>query len=150
MAIPEGFHTITPHIVVSDAKAAMALYEAAFGATSFGAMEIPNTGKVMIAMLKVGSSPLFLSDAIEGQTKPAPADKRSGASFYLYVEDVDGAHARAVAAGMTEEMAPQDMFWGDRMSRVTDPFGHEWSIATKTREVSPEEMQKVVAEMADG
>lgn len=143
-AIPEGFHTITPNLVVSDAKGAIALYETALGATSAGAMTDPSGSRVMHAMLQVGTSKLFLADEFPGMSGPAPSGPEQGARFYLYVEDVDAAHARALGAGMTEKHAPQDMFWGDRTSVVTDAYGQVWTFASHVRDVSREEMAEAM------
>ncbi len=138
-AIPEGFHTITPHLTVSDAKAAIALYEAALGATSCETMTTPDGQSIIHAMLQIGTSRLFLNDAIPGMGS-APAGPEQGAKFYLYVEDVDAAHARALDAGMSEKSAPEDMFWGDRTSVLTDPYGQMWTLATHIRDVTMEDM----------
>ena len=143
-AIPEGFHTLTPHLTVADAKAAIALYEAALGATSMGVMTDPGGTRVMHAMLQVGTSRLFLNDEMPGMGGPAPSGPEKGARFYLYVTDVDAAHARAVKAGMSEKHAPQDMFWGDRTSVVADRYGQVWTFATHVREVSEAEMAEAM------
>lgn len=145
--IPEGFSTITPHIIVSDAKAAIKLYEKALGAQSMGAMEMPGSGKVMHAALRVGTSVLFLQDEIEQFPRKAPKGS-SPAAFYLYVDDCDAAYDRAVKAGMTSMNKPEDAFWGDRTAVVNDPFGYNWTFATHKRDVSMEEMQKAMSAMA--
>lgn len=142
-AIPDGFHTLTPHLTVSDAKGAIALYEAALGATNLGVLEDPSGTKVVHAMVQIGSSRLFINDEMEGMGA-APTDLEQGAKFYLYVEDVDSAHARAIAAGMKEKSAPEDMFWGDRTSVVSDGFGQVWTFASHIRDVSMEEMAEAM------
>ena len=142
-AIPVGFHTITPHLTVSDANGAIALYEAALGATNCGVLNYPDGKRVAHAMLQIGTSRLFLNDEMEGMGS-APAGPEQGATFYLYVEDVDAAHARAVGAGMVEKAAPEDMFWGDRTSVVTDPYGQVWTFASQIREVTMEEMTEAM------
>ena len=142
-AIPEGFHTLTPHLTVADAKAAIALYEAALGATKMGALTFPGGDRIAHAMLEIGTSRLFINDEMEGMGAPAPGPGE-GARFYLYVEDVDAAHARAVGAGMSEKSAPEDMFWGDRNSVVTDPYGQVWTFAAHVRDVSMEEMEQAM------
>ncbi len=145
-AIPEGFNTITPYIAVSNGNAAIELYEKALSAEAKNRMMMPGTDKIMHSCLQIGSSKLFLCDGNDNM--PAPKDGERGASFYLYFDDVDAQHKQAVAAGMTEVMAPTDMFWGDRMSTLKDPFGHSWSLATHTRDVSEEEMAKAMKAMA--
>lgn len=142
--IPEGFNSITPALVVSDAAKAIELYVKAFGATEVHRMNCPSSGKIMHACLQIGSSKIFLCDANPEQGCAAP----SSSSFYLYVDDVDKIFAQAKKAGMQESMAVQDMFWGDRMGNVKDPFGNSWSVATHKRDVSPEEMQEAVKKMA--
>jgi hypothetical protein len=99
---------------------------------------MPGTDKIMHAALQIGTSKLFLSD--EGMQKKNP--KGAGSAFYIYVVDVDAAHKRALDSGMSETMAPADMFWGDRFSAVDDRYGHRWCFATHVREVSPDEMME--------
>lgn len=146
--MPEGFHTITPNIVVSDAEKAIALYEAALGATLSMKMMMPGTAKVMHACVQIGNSKLFLCDELPMFGTVAPKGKDQGSSFYVYVDDVDAQHSKALKAGMEEKSAPTDMFWGDRNGVVLDPYGHSWTLATKVREVSVEDMQEAVQNMA--
>jgi uncharacterized glyoxalase superfamily protein PhnB len=134
--IPEGFHTITPQICVSNGDKAIALYKKALDAKELSRMLLPGTDKIMHAALQIGTSKLFLSDA--GMQKKNP--KGLGSAFYIYVLDVDAAHKRAREAGMSETMPPTDMFWGDRFSAVDDRYGQRWCFATQVREVSREEM----------
>ena len=144
--IPEGFHTITPQIRVSNGDKAIALYKKALGAKEIHRMLAPGTNTIMHAALEIGSSKLFLSD--HGGQSQAPTGVSS--SFYVYVENIDAAHKKAVAAGMKETMPPTDMFWGDRMSALMDPFGHSWNIATHKRQVSPAEMEKAMKQQFGG
>ena len=144
--IPEGFHTVTPYIAVKGGEEALAHYEEALGANTEGKMMMPGGGSVMHACFRVGNSKIFLTDA--GPLMSAPKDGEAGHHFYLYVDDVDAAHKRAVKAGMTEDKAPEDQIWGDRMSRVTCKFGHHWTLATHVRDVSPEEMAEAMEAMA--
>ena len=144
--IPEGFHTVTPYIAVKGGSAALAHYEEAFGAETIGVMKMPGDDKVMHACFKVGDSKIFLTDA--GPLMSAPENGEGGNHFYLYVDDVDAAHKRAVEAGMSEDKAPEDQFWGDRMSRVTCRFGHHWSLATHVRDVTPEDMAEAMKALA--
>jgi len=140
--IPKGFHTITPQIHVSNGDKAIALYKKALGAKELHRMLAPGTKTIMHACLEIGSSKIFLSD----WQPPREPSKGANSSFYVYVEDIDSAHKKAVAAGMKESMKPTDMFWGDRMSGVTDAFGHRWNLATFKREVSGAEMEKGMKE----
>lgn len=141
---PEGFHTITPYLVVKGAAKAIELYQNALGAKVEGRMDGPD-GSVMHACLQIGSSKIFLGD--ENEMMKASADP-GGTRFYVYVEDVDAAHKQAVAAGMSEKAAPEDMFWGDRTAVVIDSSGHSWTLATHQREVTPEEMAEAMKQMA--
>lgn len=147
--IPEGFHTITPFIAVSDGEGAIEHYREALGAELHGKMNMPGTDKVMHSCLQVGTSMIFLSDELGGDTPRAPldADGAGGASFHIYVENVDAAHGRAVEAGMVEIAAPEDMFWGDRMSKLRCRYGHNWNLAQRVREVSPEEIESTLKAM---
>lgn len=141
-AIPEGFHTITPAIVVRNADQAIEFYKKAFGAKELSRMLGPDK-KVAHAELKIGDSILMLSDEFPGAPCESP-QKLGGttATLHLYVQDVDSAFKQAITAGGKENMPVQDMFWGDRYGRVLDPFGHIWGILTHKEDVSPQEMEK--------
>ena len=139
-AIPEGFHTITPSLMVRDGEAAIMLYQKALGATVMHKMHAPGGKKIMHAALKIGDSILFLADEMPGM--PGPAQRH--ASFYIYVKDVDAAHKRAVAAGMKEIAAPMDMFWGDRTGVVNDASGNHWTFATHMRNPTEAEMMEAM------
>lgn len=141
-AIPEGFNTVIPALVLKDAAKAIETYQNAFGAKVLHNLKCPETGKIMHACLEIGTSKIFLSDEMPG------CMAASNSSFYLYMPDVDASFTQAKKAGMTEKFAPQDMFWGDRMGTVTDENGISWSIATHKRDVSPDEMDRGAKEMA--
>lgn len=140
---PEGVHSITPHLVVDGADKAIAFYKRAFGAVEKFRFSIPGDKRIGHAHLQIGDSALFLADSFpEHGCSGTPAQLGgTPVSIHLYVEDVDATFARAVAAGATAVAPPQDMFWGDRYGRLTDPFGHSWSIATHTRTPSEAEMR---------
>lgn len=142
-AVPDGFHTVTPHLTVRDAHRALDFYQKAFGAEVLHVAPAPG-GKVMHAMLKIGDSFLMLNDEFpEFGGTPAPsANGGSGVTLHIYLDNVDAAFERAVSAGASVKMPLMDMFWGDRYGTVLDPFGHGWSLATHTRDMSPEEMQQ--------
>jgi uncharacterized glyoxalase superfamily protein PhnB len=144
--IPEGFHTITPYIAVSNGEAAIEHYQKALGAKVLHRMPMPGTNKIMHACLEIGSSKLFLCD--ENENMKAPKSGVGGSQFYLYVADVDTSHKQAKAAGMKELAAPSDMFWGDRMSSLLDGFGHRWDLASHVRDVSPEEMAAAMRQLS--
>src|SRR5262245_22944680 len=139
-AIPDGYTTVTPSLVQRDSVRAIEFYKKAFGAKERMVMPGPD-GKVMHAEIQIGNSIVMLNDEVMGSRSPESVGG-TPVSFYLYVDDVDSAHKKAVSAGGKEKFAPTDMFWGDRMSSVTDPFGYTWSFATHVKDVSPEEMKK--------
>jgi uncharacterized glyoxalase superfamily protein PhnB len=149
--IPEGFHTITPTFVVKDARKAIAFYKKAFGAAERCVMPGPDGKGVMHAELTIGDSTIMLcNEGPDRQYKSAETMGGSPMSLYLYVNDVDGAFERAIAAGATAQTTVQDMFWGDRMGTVQDPFGYRWTLATHVADVSPEEMARGAEAMFAG
>lgn len=138
--IPEGFHTLTPYLVVRGGGEAISFYEKAFGAREIYRMNGPD-GSVMHAELAIGDSRLMLGDENPEMGAHSPAALGgSPVNLFLYVEDVDASFRRAIDAGCESLAAPEDMFWGDRYSKLRDPYGHSWSIATHIEDVSPEEM----------
>ena len=140
--IPEGFRTITPHIIVRDASRAIDFYKQAFGATEINRMQGPNGG-IMHAELRIGDSILMLADEFPGMGALSPLSiGGTPVSIHLYVEDVDSVTQQAIAAGATVKMPVSDMFWGDRYGIVADPFGHQWSIATHAQDLTEAEMQQ--------
>lgn len=144
--IPPGFHTITPHLVVREASRAIEFYTRAFGAKEQLRMSAPDGKSVLHAELRIGDSPLMLADENpEMGTKSPLTAGATSVTIALYVTDTDAAFARAVGAGATPLMPPSDMFWGDRYALVADPFGHQWSIATHVKDVSPAEMKQAMA-----
>jgi PhnB protein len=145
--IPEGMHSITPHLVCAGAAAAIDFYQRAFNAVEMTRLPGPG-GKLMHAMLRIGDSTIMLVDEMPecGALGPA-ALKGTSVTLHLYVKDADAAFAQAVAAGASVKMPLADMFWGDRYGVLTDPFGHQWSIATHVRDVGREEMQEAMKNM---
>lgn len=139
--IPDGFHSVTPHLVIDGAAQAIEFYEKAFGAEVIMTMPAPD-GKLMHAELAIAGSRVMLADDHPAMGPPRSPTALGGSSvtLHLYVEDVDAALARAEKAGATVTMPAADMFWGDRYGKVTDPFGHDWGIATHVRDLSPEEI----------
>ena len=145
--IPEGMHSLTPHLVCAGAVAAIAFYKKAFNATGDGFLPGPN-GKVMHAEIRIGDSVLMLMDEFPEMGGFGPKSlKGSPVTIHLYVENVDAVVAQAVVAGATVTMPVADMFWGDRYGQLEDPFGHKWSVATHTRDLSPQEIQEGMAKM---
>jgi PhnB protein len=141
-AIPEGYYSLTPYLVVKGAAEAIEFYKKAFGAVETMRMDGPG-GRIMHAEVKIGNSTLMLGDENPERHALSPATLGgAGCSVMLYTDDTDATFKAAVAAGARADQPPTDMFWGDRMGNVTDPFGHSWAIATHKEDVSPEEMQK--------
>lgn len=142
-AVPDGFHTITPHLTVRDAHRALDFYKQAFGAEVLHVMPGPG-GKVMHAAFRIGDSIVMMNDEFPemgGSLAPSPTTG-SGVMLHIYLDNVDAAFDRAVSAGASVKMPLMDMFWGDRYGTLLDPFGHRWSLATHVRDMSPEEMQQ--------
>ena len=144
--IPDGYHTLTPFLTVRDAVCAIDFYKQAFGAVERGVMKGPD-GKVMHAELKIGDSIIMLSDEFPefGALSPQSSGG-AGMGLHIYVDGVDAAFDRAVKAGAQVEMPVADQFWGDRYGKLKDPFGHKWSIATHTKELSADEMKRSMNE----
>jgi uncharacterized glyoxalase superfamily protein PhnB len=147
-AIPEGMRSVTPHLVCAGAAAAIEFYKKAFGAVELS--RIPGAdGKIMHASIRIGDSVIMLNEENPEWGALGPkALKGSPVTIHLYVKDADAVFAQAVKAGAKVTMPLDDMFWGDRYGKVEDPFGHQWSIGTHVRDVTPEEMQKAMAQMA--
>ncbi|MDO9311649.1 MAG: VOC family protein [Nitrosomonas sp.] len=143
--VPEGMHTVTPHLVCADAAKAIAFYQQAFNATEM--MRIPGPGgKLIHACVRIGDSLVMLVDENPQWGCLGPLTlKGSPITIHLQVEDVDAVFDQAVKAGAKITMPVADMFWGDRYGRVEDPFGHHWAIATHIRDVSPEEIQQAAS-----
>ena len=151
--VPEGFHTVTPAIVVKDAAKAIDFYKKALGAQELVRMPSPD-GKIMHAELKIGDSIIFLSDEMPmpGSVKSPQSLGGSTCTLNVYVPNVDDVFKQAIAAGGKESMPVADQFWGDRYGTLVDPFGYSWGIATHKEDLSPAEMrersQKFFASMA--
>jgi uncharacterized glyoxalase superfamily protein PhnB len=141
-AVPTGFHTLTPHLTVRDADKALEFYKNALGAEVLNVARMPD-GKVMHAALRVGDSMLMLNEEMPDFGALSPlSNGGAGVTIHIYTENVDAAFDRAVSAGANVVMPLMDQFWGDRYGMIADPFGHKWSIATHTKDMSPEEMQR--------
>jgi uncharacterized glyoxalase superfamily protein PhnB len=146
--VPDGFHTVTPHLVVEGASKAIEFYKQAFGAQELARLPAPDGEKLMHAELRIGDSIVMLADDFpeRGQPRRSPtALGNSSVTLHLYVEDVDAAIGRAEQAGARVTMPPTDMFWGDRYGQVSDPFGHAWSIATHVKDPTPEQIASAMA-----
>ena len=146
--IPEGYSSVTPYVTFDDPAAAIEFYKKALGADEIMRFASPD-GSVAHAEIRVGNAIIMLgAPCAEKNSKSARTLEGSPVSFCVYVADAEEAFKRAESAGMTEKSPLQDMFWGDRMGRLKDPFGFEWSIAQRVREVSHAEVQEAVKKMA--
>ena len=146
--IPENYHSVTPYLVVDGAAKAIDFYKKAFKATEHVRMPGPEN-RIAHAEIKVGDSMVMLCDPMKEMGHKSP--KTLGGTpitLMLYVEDVDATVADALAAGAQTLRPVEDQFWGDRMGGVTDPFGHQWFVATHIEDVSPEEMKSRMEAMA--
>jgi len=138
--IPEGHHTVTPTLTVKGAAQAIEFYKKALGAVEKGRFPGPG-GLIMHAEIKIGDSILFLSDEMPGMGNKSPQTLGGVANtLQIYTEDCDALFNRAVQAGAKVTMPMMDMFWGDRWGQVTDPFGHQWGIATHKEDLTMDEM----------
>jgi PhnB protein len=148
--IPAGLKgRIVPYLMIDGAAEAIDFYRRAFGAEERYRLEMPG-GKIGHAEIVVNGATVYLADAPDEMPGDAGNPKKLGGTTVLlhqYLADVDAAVAAAVAAGATVLRAPEDQFYGDRAAVVADPFGHQWSIHTHTRDVSPEEMERAAAEL---
>lgn len=144
--LPAGYHTVTPAIVVRDASAAIDFYQRAFGASEVSRMAGPD-GKIMHAEIRIGDSLIMLGEENEqwGTKSPLLTNGNPG-SLHIYVDDADASFARALEAGATVRYPLEDAFWGDRYGKVTDPFGHEWGIATRVKDLTDAEMKRAADE----
>lgn len=142
-AIPEGYQTLTPSFVFKDARKAIEFYRKAFGAEERFVMPGPDGKGIMHAEVRIGSSIIMMGE--ENPQYPCKSAETMGGSpisFYVYVDNVDEAFRAAVAAGAEVTMPVEDMFWGDRMGTVRDPFGYSWSLASHTRDLTMAEIEE--------
>jgi len=148
--IPEGMHTVTPHLICAGAAEAIEFYKKAFDALDIVRLPGPE-GKLMHAMIRIGDSAVMLVDESPDWGMLGPKSlKGSPVTIHLNVQDADVVVARAVAAGAKVIMPVEERFWGGRYGVLEDPFGHHWSVATHVRDLSLKELQqaaeKAVAE----
>lgn len=145
--IPEGFHTATPSLALKDSAKAIEFYKAAFGATERYRIAGPD-GNVVHAEITIGDSILMLGDEMPS-CGSLSAETRGGSpmSLMLYVPDVDAFIANAISVGAALVRPAEDMFWGDRMGAIKDPFNYQWSVATHVKDVTPEEISAGAAAM---
>lgn len=146
--IPAGREALIPHLVCSPCRDAIAFYKKAFGAKELGIMPEPSGERIMHAEIEIGGNVVFLADDFPeycgGAARTPIALGGTPVSLHRYVEDCDAAIEQAVQAGATVKMPASDMFWGDRYGVLTDPFGHDWSLATHKADLTPEEMNQAM------
>jgi PhnB protein len=139
--VPEGYHSVTPYLIVDGAAAALEFYGKAFGAAEL--FRMPMGDRIGHAEMRIGDSIVMLADEWPDMGYLGPRTRGGSAvGLMIYVPDVDALFGRALAAGATQERAVQDQFYGDRSGNLVDPFGHRWTIATHVEDVSPAEMQR--------
>jgi uncharacterized glyoxalase superfamily protein PhnB len=149
--VPEGFHTVTPHLIIRGAAKAIEFYKKAFGAEEIMRMPGPDGQSIMHAEIRIGDSHIMLNDEFPDWGKVSPqALNGSPVTIHLYVNNVDAVFNKAVQAGATAVMPVTDMFWGDRYGYLQDPFGHCWSVATHIADYTPEECMKRCQEAMGG
>jgi PhnB protein len=140
--IPEGYHSITPYLIVKDCAKAIEFYRKSFGAEARFRMDTPD-GRIGHAELKIGDSVLMLADEFPEMKSLSPQSiGGSPVSIFLYVDDVDTVFNRAVSSGSRILSPVKDQFWGDRHGRVEDPYGHVWEISTHKKDLSADELKK--------
>lgn len=148
--IPPGHEHLIPHLACDNCTAALEFYKKAFGAEEIHRMPAPDGKRLMHAAMRIGNSYIFLADDFPeycgGQSRNPKALKGTPVTIHRYVTDCDAAIKRAQDAGATVMMPAADMFWGDRYGIVVDPFGHQWSIATHVKDMTPEEMKEAMVE----
>jgi PhnB protein len=143
--IPDGMHSLTPYLICANAAEAIAFYTKAFNAVEQFRLPGPD-GKVMHACLKIGDSMLMLTDEWPEHQMAGPNTLNgTPVTIHHYVQDVDASFKQAVEAGATVTLPVTDMFWGDRYGQLKDPFGHRWSLATHTRDMSADDIQQAMA-----
>ncbi len=143
-AIPEGFHSVTPTFTFKDSQKAIEFYKKAFNAKLIDLFPAMNGKGIMHATLKIGNSIIMMGDEMDSENCPKSAET-SGASpigLFVYVSDVDSAFNQAVDAGGQVTMPVTDMFWGDRVGQINDPFGYSWMIATHTIDLTDDQIKK--------
>jgi PhnB protein len=146
-AIPDGYHSATPYLIVKGGAAAIAFYKDAFGAVEMFRMPGPE-GRIAHAEIRIGDSVIMLADEHPGTVNRSPSSLGgSSVGIMLYVDDVDATFARAIELGAQAQRALADQFYGDRNGTLQDPFGHVWTVATHIEDVTSEEMERRVAAM---
>ena len=151
---PDQLKTPIAHLVCAPCDQAIEFYKKAFGAEELQRVPSPDGSKIMHACLKLDEGYIFLVDDFpefcDGKSQNPKALGGSSVTIHRYVENCDEAFQRAIDAGAIAKMEPEDTFWGDRYAKFTDPFGHDWSIAHRVKDVSPEDLSKAMKEQFNG
>jgi PhnB protein len=148
--IPDGYHSVTPYLIVKGAARALEFYKKAFNATELVRMDGPG-GTIAHAEIRIGNSCIMMAD--ESTETGARSPETLGGSpvgLMIYTEDVDAMFKQALALGGKQERPVVDQFYGDRSGTLRDPFGHQWTVATHKEDVSPEEMERRMAKAMKG
>jgi len=150
LAVPHGYNSITPYLIVRNAANAIEFYKKVFGAKEVMRMEKPG-GKIGHAEVRIGDTKIMLADEHPEMSARSPESYGgSPVGIHLYIKDVDAILQKAMAAGATLLRPATNMFYGDRIGTVKDPYGHTWSVATHVEDVSAKEMKKRAAAMYAG
>jgi len=149
-AIPDGYHSVTPYLIVKGAAEAIDFYKHAFGATELMRMAGPD-GRIGHAELRIGDSVIMLADEHPEMGHHSPKSLGgAGVGLMVYVERVDQVFKRAIASGAKELQPVKDQFYGDRSGTLQDPFGHKWTVATHVEDISTDEMRRRAEKLAQG
>ncbi len=147
--IPRGRHTVIANLTIRDCSKAIEFYKRGLGMTEAGRAMAPDGKSVWHAELNLGDSTVYVNDAMQGSPVQAPtAGQQLPVTFWVAAKDCDAAYRKAIEAGAKSMMEPQDMFWGDRVAEVADPFGYRWSFTTHVKDMTPDEMKKAGEEFA--
>ena len=148
--IPDGYHSVTPYLIIDGAAAALDFYKKAFGATELFRMDVPG-GKIGHAEMKIGDSPIMLADEYPDMGYRGPRSiGGTPVSIMIYVEDADRIFNQAIGAGAKVQQPMKDQFYGDRSGTLEDPYGHVWTVATHKEDLTPEEIGKRAAAAMKG
>ena len=141
--VPDGYHSVTPYLIIKGAADAIEFYKRVFGATELMRMPDPNGGRIAHAEIMIGDSHIMLADEYPEMGHRSPQTLGgAGVSLMIYLDGVDEVYKRAIAAGAKEMQPLKDQFYGDRSGTLQDPYGHVWTIATHVEDVPPEEMEQ--------
>ena len=141
--IPQGFHSVTPSVIFKDSMKAVEFYKKAFNAKLVSVFPAPGGKGVMHATMQIGNSIIMMADEMCGpQVKSIESQGSSPSNFWIYTENADAMFKQAVQAGAVSTMPVEDMFWGDRMGALKDPFGFSWCIATHTKDLTDDQVKK--------